>query len=484
MSSRYLLLKATWLTDEYHGEEWPPSPARAYQALMAGLMTGANRALLGDPAEQALRWLARQPAPRIFARFKSRRDMYRIAVPNNDLDKVARVWAKGGDMDVSKFKTLKEINANFLNPDQSPHVIYCWPLDAEGQSHHQALRDLSHRLHTLGWGRDMAYADVELADTIPPLQGEIFEPVPDGDTQLGVPLPGFFDDLIATHARFLTRATSSGVNTDARPSEYTLERYKIAGLVGRPMALFNLVPLDPESRRPFSWPLWKSQDVAAWLRHAANEAILKHPALEGAAGIVSGHVSGDRNQRLSYVPIPSIGHSKSDGRIRRAAILAPVGSSNEDMHNLLEFLQRALIVSPLVDIDGNEVCRLEPMPRDEVIWNTHYHAQSRRWHSVTPVILHGYNSLRGNINLKKTYALIGQAFEESGFPKELIDEFSFQPAPFVPNTPAAAEAKKPQHLRKWPAYHIAVRFRSTIQGPLSIGIGRHYGFGLFTNSEA
>lgn len=34
-----LCISVTFLTGRYHGEEWPPSPARLYQALVAAVMT-------------------------------------------------------------------------------------------------------------------------------------------------------------------------------------------------------------------------------------------------------------------------------------------------------------------------------------------------------------------------------------------------------------------------------------------------------------
>lgn len=34
-----LCISVTFLTGRYHGEEWPPSPARLFQALVAAVMT-------------------------------------------------------------------------------------------------------------------------------------------------------------------------------------------------------------------------------------------------------------------------------------------------------------------------------------------------------------------------------------------------------------------------------------------------------------
>jgi CRISPR-associated protein Csb2 len=108
-----------------------------------------------------------------------------------------------------------------------------------------------------------------------------------------------------------------------------------------------------------------------------------------------------------------------------------------------------------------------------------YLGTARKWRSVTPVILNGYNSLRGQINLKKTDQLVRQALGKGGFPPEMIDEVFVQAAPWVPNTPAARESFRAQHLRKWPSYHVEARFRRSVAGPVLAGIGRHVGLGLF-----
>ena len=98
---------------------------------------------------------------------------------------------------------------------------------------------------------------------------------------------------------------------------------------------------------------------------------------------------------------------------------------------------------------------------------------------MTPVVLHGFNSVRGEISLKKTDQLLAQAFAESGYPPELVKEVFVQQAPLVPNTPAAKDIWRAKHLLKWPCYHVGVEFHSKVRGPVLVGIGRHYGLGLF-----
>ena len=125
------------------------------------------------------------------------------------------------------------------------------------------------------------------------------------------------------------------------------------------------------------------------------------------------------------------------------------------------------------------VCSLLEGIQDN-IW-PYYTRSSQLWHSVTPVVLHGYNTMRGKLSLRKTEELLYQAFEESGYPRESVEELRFQPAPLWAGTEGALTVRVPEHLEKWPRYHVAVRFRNAVTGPVLAGIGRHYGIGLFAN---
>src|SRR5262249_13735179 len=139
--------------------EWPPSPARLYQALMAGLMTcGYQRH--AETVEPALRWLEVQKAPEIRACQTAETSVYRISVPNNDMDIPARDWARRRPADPARLRTMKTVQPRAL-PVDGPHLQYVWRLDGSESSHMvEVLRTAVHCLHTLGWGVDMAFADI------------------------------------------------------------------------------------------------------------------------------------------------------------------------------------------------------------------------------------------------------------------------------------------------------------------------------------
>src|SRR5437762_267614 len=106
--------------------EWPPSPLRLFQALVA---SSVGRQFVEDRrgrALEALRWLERQPAPEIVAapaRIVS--NTYRLFVPDNVGDKVAKAWSAGRDASIADYRTEKDVRPVRLS-GESPAVHYCF----------------------------------------------------------------------------------------------------------------------------------------------------------------------------------------------------------------------------------------------------------------------------------------------------------------------------------------------------------------------
>ena len=55
-----LEIEVNFTAGHFHGEEWPPSPARLFQALVAGSHRGAHGLMNQAVRDEALRWLERQ----------------------------------------------------------------------------------------------------------------------------------------------------------------------------------------------------------------------------------------------------------------------------------------------------------------------------------------------------------------------------------------------------------------------------------------
>jgi CRISPR-associated protein Csb2 len=470
-----LWISTTFLTGRYHGEEWPPSPARLLQALVAGVKNGGNREMWPQ-VEEGLRWLEHQAPPRIYARPKRQLSKYRVAVPNIDLDVIAKEWAVGRPANIATIRTMKDIKPRLVE-GPVPHVRYVWNLEGSDEGGRMAalLAPAVRCLYSLGWGVDMAYADSGLSSDE---RGDGWEEwIPDerGERK-AVPIPGFLDDLEATYRRFTARAVGKGVDTETRLRVYGLQPYSRIRIKGAPWKAFGLRTVDGEEI--FSKPWRSAMEVAAWMRHAANTALIDEDIGENLNGFVLGHPedSDAANHRLSFVPLPSIHAQHGDGRIRRIMVVEPLGGSGR----AVALLSLKWIGQVLSNEHGHGECVVES-PDGRV--TPLYVNTARVWRSVTPVVLHGHNATHGVVSVGKTERLLFRAFEMAGRSTEQIQSLAFQAAPLWRGAGAAKSIRVPRQLDGYPRYHVEVTFQAPIEGPMLAGIGRHYGIGVFASAE-
>lgn len=125
----HLLITVHWLDDRYHGlldregpPEWPPSPYRLFQALVAGV---ARRGELEAEPGIALEWLQKLNPPMIIAPRSRPGQVVTHFVPNNDGDK------RPDRQDRLTGKTFRP--TLMLDP---PDIHYLWeiPLDQDSQA--------------------------------------------------------------------------------------------------------------------------------------------------------------------------------------------------------------------------------------------------------------------------------------------------------------------------------------------------------------
>jgi CRISPR-associated protein Csb2 len=467
----HLHLTVRFFDDRYHGSDWPPSPARLFQALVAGAMTGAPARKWNLAHKAALEWLAGLGPPEIHARPKSDGQRYRIFVPNNS-----------GEGAVSS-NTSKAIASRILadHSPGDPDIVYCWPksgVDA-ATSYLPALDQVAARLRALGWGIDFAAATATLAENhadSPDL--EHFTP----GARDGLPLPtttaGLLEHLVQCHNAFTNRISAKGVDPYTRPTRFGQTFYRRAGS-SQPRRWIAF-----ELRTPTGGPFatrWKqTQTVAAWLRHAAADALADEELRQSwIDSYVLGHTSPENlGRRMSFVPLPSVGHRNSDGSIRRVMIVEPPDTPRDDSE-ALDLLRIKLAGSILTDEDSRKPCAMLVPIEDCSKVLPFYTRVATVWETVTPVILHGHNAARGRISLLKTGRLLLQAFVAAGFPEPLIRDIAFQTAPYWSGCEAASAIRAPHQLAQWPRIHVRVEFSAPVQGPVFAGIGRHCGLGIF-----
>jgi CRISPR-associated protein Csb2 len=286
--------------------------------------------------------------------------------------------------------------------------------------------------------------------------------------------------------------------------------------------------LTDENEDVFRYPHAKLIHIAGMVRHLAIKATgvekgdpppwIENPA-EWVSRVVRGkrdESAGDDHKQFSYVLLPSIGHAHADAMIRNVMIIAPLGMERE-LHHLAEHLDgRALEPegsgsSWETDSAPNltqriELQRFNPPPRKFIA--ECYLGTASVWKTVTPVILDGCNrkskSDKPAAVARITQKLICKALARAGI--EVPCEFSWQSMPFINNALSAhkydregrrAGYFRPSYLQGYTAVHLRIRFGhravkgdpesawipTTVPGPITIGAGRHCGFGLLATAH-
>src|SRR5438045_4338401 len=128
----------------YHGEEWPPSPARLFQALIA---TRQFALLHTDKADDALRWLESLAPPSILTAF-ARRSGQRLLtyVPNND-NYLPHVRHKKG---LGHVLAEKRLAAWAITGDRAVTYRWTFPASPDAERHAQVISAMTPLVSYLG----------------------------------------------------------------------------------------------------------------------------------------------------------------------------------------------------------------------------------------------------------------------------------------------------------------------------------------------
>lgn len=153
------------LTEDRREElDWPPSPGRLHQALMAAALAGLPvGAIEAEAPMAALRWLERQQPPVILASelAEGARTRPRVAIPQNN-PKVADLGSKS--LLLAPTVRAAPVRAGDLE------VYYHWPLDneAEARIHVPALADAATRMVYFGRAEDRVEAVAQIKAEVSP----------------------------------------------------------------------------------------------------------------------------------------------------------------------------------------------------------------------------------------------------------------------------------------------------------------------------
>lgn len=495
--THWLCIEVHFLAGYYHGcsdegrdHQWPPNPHRLFQALVAAGNLGFRRMEFSEAKKQALYWLERRAAPEIVAPETHRGNVVRLYVPNNDLDKVARAWAKNAKPEKfpNELRTDKNLRPHYLCGDTTARFL--WPITGDeweiAKPHAELLCAEARHLHSLGLGIDLVIGNgrVFQDDEKRSLVGNVWMPDA-GGIGWRVTIEGSLDELVARYREQRMRVRiAGGRGTDrwvaplAPPTSFREVSYRRRA-VGRTRAV-HLFGLVDENGRYRSFDPRDVTIVAAWLRHAAHESARRMKLdQEFTDRFVCGHAAdvAGRNDRFSYVPLPTIPFKGRDGRIRRVLLVEPFDGGGKKAEVVARRLAGASLIA---EGTGDVMADLRAIGRpslncnhrfDDVI--RRYLDQSRRWGSVTPVILPGQDDRRSH----KAHGLVLKALAQAGYTTP-VAEIHLQSEPVFPGSEMAHGYRVPVYLKAFPRTHAIITFAQPVPGPIAIGSGRHVGLGV------
>lgn len=534
----FFTISIRFLDPRFHGRadadtpEWPPSPARVFQAMVAAAALLDRGRPIPTEAKSALEWLEHvslATPPRIFAPpVHEDGPGYRLSVPNNALDIVGKAWSRGndsmtGDANPATHRAMKSVRPTRFREGDT--VCFAWPLrdpvDPAESGHVEVLSKVARHVVALGWGVDLVVGSAGVLDsvTVDAIAGERWVPGVNAARRLRVPIPGTLDALIDRHGRFLQRIQGNAFIVPPPMKRFALIGYRRPhDLEQRAGVVFALRhPVEPTRFRAFD-ATRETMLVAAHMRHAAHETAKRSKAdawsLAAIASFILGHAephgaphrpAGPR--RFAYLPLPSIQvlepPAERVGAFRRVLVTTFV----DDCEGEVAWAERALAGQELTDEEtGESVALLEPISGSDSVVRRYLPARgASSWATVTPVVLPGHDDpkhIRRRIANgvtaaeqhrlleqleKRTDALLRKAILQAGFPQSLArDAFlSWRRVGFWPGTETAGRYRVPAHLERFPRLHVRIDWRDPdhrpidVAGPICIGGGRYCGLGLF-----
>lgn len=507
--SRHLVLSFRFLSPWFHGRgdrdapEWPPSPLRAFQAVVAA----SARAGTLESTRGALTWLERLAPPLIIAPAAAQSAVgYRLSVPHNAMDLVAKQWSRGDEGSAAEHRTMKDLRPHRLPDDAVVH--YAWQVGDE-ESGPLALITAARSVVALGWGIDLVVGDGALVDgaRLSELSAnvKVWEPRSDGRRELRTPIDGALDDLDRRHAAFLSR-TSLADPTLRPPSALSTFAITNYARTDQPRAVdiagFTLMRAESDNLRAFDTAR-RGMAVAGMLRYAVRTAAERAGWEEARLhASVLGHGEGGQG-RLLLVPVPSIEPRGVDaetvGAVRRVMVFSTDARSSD-----AAWAERVLGGMDLVDESTGEIqAVLAATSRSDRVLKR-YVSESHIWATVTPVLLPGHdypNGLREKLRrakagdeqrslldrlMRRREALVRKALRQAGLGEDLAvsADIETREVGFMAGVEKASRYAVPSHLANSPRLHVKLTWPVKVAGPICIGRGRFSGLGLFATLGA
>lgn len=438
--------------DAKQAVEWPPHPSRLFSALAASWGEGGAEPEL----RPALEWLEQQPPPELYFGDCFQRSPVTCYVPVND--------SRGAEAlpEERPRKERKFPSASLLDPE----AWFVWP-DTLPNELAPAMDTLLRR--TPSMGHSASVVAVEVANAVPERLKRL---VPDRGARqlLRVASPGRLSALEESFDRF--QATGSKVH---RPRRGATAPYGFAegakqaparGIFGEILVLKRV----SGDRTPIDAAI----AVTTALRGALMQSVDQPPP-----EVISGHAPASTpdapvrtdKPHVALIPLPFVGSRYATGEILGAGIVLPRAVSRED---------RDIVLRAAANVQRIGRWHVEAAGIDEPRSNLRAGAWTKAetvWATVTPYV---FDRFPGDPFGDEAQEVVRTSFERVGLPRPvsvalMTTSVHLGVPPSGRFEPAPGRAGKPKRFH----LHALVTFDRPVEGPVIVGAGRFYGYGLF-----
>lgn len=368
-----------------------------------------------------------------------------------------------------------------------PVVWFSWPAAKPALDHAATLDRLLARVGRLGHSSSMVSCSVQPEGL--PAPSPTHQPAPDGPLSIRVPGPGLLAALEAAHE------SHQGAEPRVLPAVHAPYRLAVASRPPHPRPHLGDEWVVLSDTHGAKLPATRSLD----LTRAVRGALLRH-ADDPLPEVLSGHRAGpgetaaSERPHLAVIALPFVGHPHADGAIRGVALVLPSDATLDERAVLAAAVRRWVAASgrgqARVTLGRPGVRHLDlgdQLSTVATLRPATWCHPSRRWVSVTPVALDRFpgelwSSRPDQHRRAEEHAResIAQACAWVGLP-----------APDEIEIGRAGGLAGVADLRRYPTYrspgrgipracaHVRLAFAEPVQGPVLIGAGRYFGYGLF-----
>ena len=485
-----LNIEITFPFGRFHGNEFPPSPTRFFQALIAGTHRGIYEKQNVDVRSAAFEWFEKLAPPLIVScNFTESSKGTNNFVPNNDNGREPKKYNQTFRLPwLHEKSATKSMQAFVLQDEAKISLLWNFPDTDENKRNAEVICKMARLVTHLGHGQDSVFACGEIVenDYIESADNSriIFRPKLQEGGKWTVPTVGSLVSYKRRYREFLRTGNSHTFNAAVRQVEYVSDDTIDLSC---PYALFEMWQLEDDNKR-LSFDGRFLRQPAAMLRHAVSKffASPKGARFKKFYGedVISRKVFGHNvksvenikicadEAHLAFIPLPNL---YPDGKIRRI-LLAGFNFETDVERELFEDIAKNLNGAEIKDAGQpiGKILRVSNLHQDAVFPKI-YGNQSKIWRSITPIVLSGFNR-RG----RKPEHLIYRALNQIGIGNDAIESVAIFRSPLVPKTfrPPDYKIASNDYLNESPRYHAEIIFKRPVRGVLVVGRGRHAGFGL------